>query len=420
MLNLPVYLRGSTYYLHCRVHGRQFKRSLNTADKTVAIMRAARLLEAILVMDDIKRAKKYEIDLGRGIFKADGPEDHAMLLEAIGRLPDYMLQRQVASQPVAIPAPPPPASHVHSLTLVEVLDKFLLLKKVKPATATAYKNTVKEFVTFHQSRCAVLEILPSDFVRYQEHLAVKGNTSRTIDNKITNLKSVLNFAADQGYISKNPIQVKNLQSKKQKMTEGYLIFEPDEVNKIFTCDYFKAQKRSDPDYYYCLLLEIFSGCRIAELTSLTKGQIKQSAEGTWFIQIRDSKTVAGRREIPLPEILFTDLGFSDFIKHITSTDTVFRYVDRTGKGSGNAVGKKFARHLQEEGIDRGKLVFHSLRKFVNDFFMKNGVDFEPRCQFMGHEIDSVNVATYAKKFNVDELYRLTENARAKVLALVLG
>lgn len=220
MLNLPVYLRGSSYYLHCRVHGKQFKRSLNTADKTVAIMRASRLLEAIFVVDDIKRAKQYEIDLGRGVFKADGPEDHAMLLEAIGRLPDYMIQRQVTPQPVTTPAPPPPATNAHSLTLVDVLDKLLLLKKVKPATATAYKNTAKEFVIFHQSRCAVLEILPSDFVRYQEHLAIKGNSTRTIDNKITNLKSILNFAVDQGYISKNPIQVKNLQTKKQKMTEA--------------------------------------------------------------------------------------------------------------------------------------------------------------------------------------------------------
>lgn len=71
-----------------------------------------------------------------------------------------------------------------------------------------------------------------------------------------------------------------------------MIFEPDEITKIFTGDYFKAQKKSDPDYYYCLLLEIFSGCRIAELTSLSKGQIKQSTDGTWFIQIRDINSVA--------------------------------------------------------------------------------------------------------------------------------
>ena len=33
MLNLPVYLRGSTYYLHTRVYGKQAKRSLGTSDK---------------------------------------------------------------------------------------------------------------------------------------------------------------------------------------------------------------------------------------------------------------------------------------------------------------------------------------------------------------------------------------------------
>ena len=28
--------------------------------------------------------------------------------------------------------------------------------------------------------------------------------------------------------------------------------------------------------------------------------------------------------------------------------------------------------------------------------MKNGIEFEPRCQVIGHEIESVDVATYSK------------------------
>jgi len=67
------------------------------------------------------------------------------------------------------------------------------------------------------------------------------------------------------------------------------------------------------------------------------------------------------------------------------------------------VGKKFARNLESARIDREKLVFHSLRKFVNNELMKNGVSLENRCQFVGHEIENVNVAIYANKINVDEL-----------------
>jgi hypothetical protein len=82
------------------------------------------------------------------------------------------------------------------------------------------------------------------------------------------------------------------------------------------------------------------------------------------------------------------------------------------------VGKKFSYQIKAEEIHRSKLVFHSLRKFLNDFFMKNGVDYEVRCQYFGHEIEAVNVATYSNKFNVDDLYNRTDEARNKVASLI--
>lgn len=413
MLNLPIYIRNNSYYFHTRINGKQFKKSLKTSNKTLAIIKAGKLLEAIQMSIDWKNIKDYKIDMQRGIYEADGEEDHQNMMFAIEKigmlssLPSHQQKQEIA-----------PQNNQNTLTLNDVLDKFFLLKKVKPATVTAYKNTVKEFVAFHQSKCAINEIISSDFVRYQEHLA-SGNSPRTIDNKITNLKAILNFAVNQGYISKNPLQVKNLQTKRQKLSDGYLIFEEQEITKIFKGEYFQQQKIQDPDYYYCLLLEIFTGCRIGELTSLKTEQLQQSKNGTYFLNIRESKTMAGVREIPLPQILFTQLGFNQFIAYKKNLDPVFKYVGRTGKGSGNAVGKKFKRHLEIENINRGKLVFHSLRKFLNDYLLKNNVDYEPRCQFMGHEVDNVNVATYAKKFNVDNLAEIIKPAIDKLTTIIL-
>ena len=50
--------------------------------------------------------------------------------------------------------------------------------------------------------------------------------------------------------------------------------------------------------------------------------------------------------------------------------------------------------------------------------MKNGVDYEVRCQYFGHEIEAVNVATYTNKFNVDDLFSRTNAARQKVANLI--
>ena len=314
---------------------------------------------------DFDKIRKYEIDLARGVLRADGADDHERMIEALGML-------KSVSKP-SIPTPLPPEGELlkvlpstKSLSLTELLDKLLLLKKIKPATVTAYKNTTKEFVEFHRSKAFIAEILPSDFSRYKEFLAgEKKNSARTIDSKVGYLKSLLNFGIEQGYlIGKNPAAGKNLLTKRQKLTDGYLIFEASEIFTIFTGSYFLEQKTKDPDYFYILLLEIVTGCRVGELTSICKSQIKKSELNSWFLTIRDSKTSAGKREIPLPQEIF-DNGFSEFIEKKEINDCIFKYVSREGKGSGNAVGKKFARHLEIEKIDRGKLVFHSIRKFLN-------------------------------------------------------
>ena len=412
MLNLPVYRRGSVFYLHTRVEGKQFKRSLGTADKATAIIRATRLLEALKMTIDLSNIRKYHVDLGRGIVQADGPDDHQRLLEALQALQS---SRDVES--LAVPPKAPQGASVENLgvpatqsglKLVELLDKYLLLKQVKPATVTALKNTVKEFSAFVGRGCYVNAILKSDATRYQEYLArEKGNVPRTIDGKIGYLKTLFNFAIKQGYTKmENPMEGLALLTKQQKLTGGYAIFEDQEIKAIFGSQYFKDQKDKDPDYYYCLLLGLVSGCRVNEITSLQLDQFQKTKKGNNYLIIRDSKTHAGKREVPLPAGLF-DVDFEKFIADSSKKHKgqVFKYGarSRTGKGAGNALGKKFARHLEELKISRGKLVFHSLRKYLNDLMMKSGVEYEPRCQFFGHSVESVNVATYSKKFSVDDL-----------------
>ena len=82
---IPVYFRGSSYYLHTRVNGVQFKRSLQTNNKAIAIMRASRLMEA-LVKIDLSGIRTYEIDLKNGVLKSEGVDDHARMLEALAHL----------------------------------------------------------------------------------------------------------------------------------------------------------------------------------------------------------------------------------------------------------------------------------------------------------------------------------------------
>ena len=395
-LPLPIYLLGSSYYLHTRIGGKQVKRSLRTSYKRVAIIRAITLLNGLSMhkKPDLSNLSTYELDLSRGILKADGDEDHARLMQALHAM--QAVQPAQAQAPIAAQAS---ADDPTALKLGELLEKFLLLKKVTQATAIAYKNCIEEISKFLKNP-AITRITASDVTRYQEFLAEKGNGVRTIDNKISIVRAVFNFAVKQGYTRNgNPAQNRALLTKKQRLKGGYAIFEKEEIEQFFNSEFFKEQEEKAPDYTTAVLFGLFTGCRIGEITSLKKDNFKKSTTGINYLVIRDSKTNAGIREVPLHPYLLERI--SEFLDK--KTDKIFKYVEKEGKGTGNAVGKKFARNLESAKITREKLVFHSLRKFVNNELMKNGVSLENRCQFIGHEIENVNVAIYTNKINVDEL-----------------
>ena len=162
------------------------------------------------------------------------------------------------------------------------------------------------------------------------------------------------------------------------------------------------------DEYLDLLFEDLA------LPNLKKNQFKKSEDGTSYITIRDSKTMAGIREIPLHSFIAKYMDEFSAGK----SDKIFKYEEVDGKGAGNAVGKKFARNVEAAKLTREKLVFHSLRKFVNNELLKNRVSLEHRCQFIGHELDNVNVAVYSEKIEIDSLAESVFPTFDKILSLI--
>ena len=416
-LALPIYKLGSSYYLHTRIEGRQVKRSLKTAYKREAIIRAIALLNSLTMttrkIPDSHSA--YELDISKGILKADGEEDHARLMLAIEAMTLLHAGQGTPTAPTPKQAVTAPAQDdPNTLKLGELLEKFFLLRKqLTQATALSYKNIIEELMKFLKNP-PITKITQSDITRYQEYLATK-NTPRTIDNKISTVRALFNFAKKHGYTKQeNPAQDKSLLTKRQKLKGGFAIFEPDEIRTLINSEFYKEQIKKDKDYSACVMLALFTGCRIGELTNLKKNQFKNSDSGITYITIRDSKTMAGIREVPLHSFI------AKYMQNFMAgkPDKIFKYEEVEGKGTGNAVGKKFARHVEASRLTRDKLVFHSLRKFVNNELMKDRVSLEHRCQFIGHELDNVNVAVYTDKINIDELGKSVFPTFDKILEII--
>jgi hypothetical protein len=60
-------------------------------------------------------------------------------------------------------------------------------------------------------------------------------------------------------------------------------------------------------------------------------------------------------------------------------------------------------------------VFHSLRKYLNDCLLAADVSFENRCQFIGHDIENVNIANYAKKISLEKIAEAVGPVQQKIL-----
>lgn len=406
MLNLPIYFLGSSYYLHTRINGKQVKRSLRTSYQRVAIIRAITLLNGLTMQKATGDfPTKYELDISKGIAKSDGPEDHARLMQAIEALKTLqsglpLAASAMAPAPVAAPSQPP--DDPTALKLGELVEKYLLLRQVKQATVKSYSTAADELAAF-LGNPRITRITPSAITRFQEHLAKKGNNIRTIDNKTGAIRALLGFAKKQGYMREdNPAAGRALMSSRQKAQGGWATFEQDEMEALLSSSFFRERLTEDVDYTTAVLMALFTACRVGEITALKKEHFKRSRKGIPLVTIRDSKTAAGIREVPLHPYIFARIA-PKLDALASPTSKLFRYIERDGKGSGNAAGKMLKQNLDAAGIDRPKLVFHSLRKYTNNELMQLGVSLEQRCQFAGHEIDNVNVQTYTKTIGVDDL-----------------
>ncbi len=431
--HLPIYARepSGIYYLHTSIRGKAFKRSLHTRDRHQATLIAIPIIQAI---QSLKRAyrgiepamtiRKFEIDLQKQIFKTDGtPEDNTALLDALGKL---------ATLPMpTLPTPPQKASNQATeptegtrpdITILELLEDYKLFKKLKPASVLKYEGVATEYFEFCRKK-TLNKMLESDFLSYQKSLFQKGQALWTVQAKTTIISSLFDFAIKRrSYYYSNPVVDKKVMTKKDKLEASYDSFDLQEILKIYNTEDLKQHKTKDPDFYFVIMIEVLAGMRVNEITTLKKTQFFDY-QNRLIIRINDSKTKSGIRKVSLPPDFSKELkAWIDKVKY--PEDKIFKYREIEGKGAGNAVGKKFARILKKKGLTYRKYVFHSVRKFLNNYMRQAGVSLEMRSQIIGHQVfsydgvdlsNNVNIDYYSKDYELETIIQTLEVHQNSIL-----
>jgi integrase len=315
-------------------------------------------------------------------------------------------------------------------TIQEMVPKFATRKKNKLSAKALYEygNYHRKFVDWLETRkqkkhIPVHSITRSDVADFIDDLLNEGISEQTIAKKyLPAITGLLELAQTMGLLNEGQILVSRghkifskTDAKKASAANGYKAFSDEELQAIFQPQLLNQADR--PADFWLPMLGLFTGGRISELAQLDVADIQKHGD-IWAISINDEgdkslKTMAATRLIPIHATLL-ECGFLDYVSDAKICGTkLFPYLTPDTFGSyGATPSERWGRYLDSLNIKDPQKVFHSFRSTSNDRLKQNDVSEESRCQFIGHEHDTINSAIYS---NPHSLRYLLDNVASKLV-----
>lgn len=187
-------------------------------------------------------------------------------------------------------------------------------------------------------------------------------------------------------IPKNLRIGKNSKSKQRYYKQEWI---PLTIDEVICCYQEALKKGNDQQLVDLIQIGAYTGMRIEEICSLKIDDIDMK-KGS--LQVSDSKTHAGEREVPIHSKLIPRI--KELVKnsedgYLISGLTTNKYDDRS-----NAVGKRFGRLKSSLGFPPLK-VFHSIRKTVGTTFENEEVLENIVADIIGHDKPRVTYGSYS-------------------------
>lgn len=177
-------------------------------------------------------------------------------------------------------------------TLIEIRDRYADQYKDRRSFSTLAKSARSVEVFLKHLECAdikITKIRRSQVALFaMRHIEKKAD--QTVQNWLTCLGSLYEFArrVHDDIPPDNPFHGHNLEAR--ATIESYQPFTSDQMQKLLDA--------AEPEIRNIIMMGLFSGCRLDELASLKKSEIK-TVEGVRTFFISKSKTKAGIRHVPI-------------------------------------------------------------------------------------------------------------------------
>lgn len=280
-------------------------------------------------------------------------------------------------------------------------------KRYSSHTLTAYKNDLGQFESFvfRQFELNDIRIVKHTHVRtWIVHMMQNDVSSKSINRKISTLKSFYNFLKKQGLILRSPM-VKIIAPKIGKRLPKYV--EKDQIHELLTQEVFESGFSGDRD---ALILDLLysTGIRRAELIGL-----KEKDVNFYNNNIKVFGKGSKERLIPVSKILLDRISAYLEVKHNELESPNREYLLVTD--SGNPLYPKFVFNKVRQYLSKvttlDKKSPHILRHSFATHLANNGAELNAIKALLGH---SSLAATQVYTHNtIEQLKAVYKNAHPK-------
>lgn len=287
----------------------------------------------------------------------------------------------------------------------EVVEKFISLYaevNLKTSTVRSYKDHYKLHLKDFFKDIKLIDIntmIISHFIKQKQK---EGLSSKTINNILTSMGTVFNWAIENGYIMFNPVQrVKKLKVEHQEMS----FLTKDEIGAVLD-----FSQKNYPDFYPLLLTTIYSGMRRGEILALTWDCVnfkKSTLKVTKTLHkgvITTPKTKNSVIEIKVPQKLIEVLKELKNTSVPNEKNLVFSQSNGKFLDADNMIKRRFNKVLDGTGVARVR--FHDLRHTYASLLLAKDLNIKYIQKQMGHASFEITMNTYAHL--MPEVYATSE------------
>lgn len=181
-----------------------------------------------------------------------------------------------------------------------------------------------------------------------------------------------------------------------------------------------TKKPPCPERFWIILIILFHGFRLGNITALTKKDICQTDKGTWIFQLRTGKTKATIRPVAICDSLLL-LGFLEWVQKLprnrlfqdsSKSFSVWYNRNEVQKNGKPSLGFE-CRHVTTE---KGKCLY-SLRHNFGVKVFDVTEDYKITQDMMGHSTRNSVTARYTKRTKAETLKEITEKMQLEFIDL---